>query len=50
LVGTLDEDAATAFAAVMDAAAVRDELPFTTARLTLRLAAEFLLELQLPAP
>jgi hypothetical protein len=49
-VGVLDEDAMTAFSPVMTAADQRDELPYTTARLTRRPNAEYLLELGLPTP
>jgi hypothetical protein len=47
-VGILGKEATTAFTPVMDAAAERDELPYTAARLSSRPAAGYLLELQLP--
>ncbi len=46
-VGTLDEVSTKTFGPVMDAAARRDQLPYTTARLTRRSDIEYLLELQL---
>jgi hypothetical protein len=49
-VGRLNSDATDAFAPSMTAAAQRDELPSTPARLTRRPGDTYLLELQLPPP